>query len=64
VERVAVEAAEPREAEEPRHDQNSHAAERDRARVEVEGVETRFRPDERLALLRVHAARRYSVLPA
>src|SRR2546430_17447228 len=38
VERVTVEATEPRETEQPRHDDDAHAAKRDRPRIEVEAV--------------------------
>ena len=54
VERVTVEAAEPRQAEERPHDEDADASERDRTRIEVELVEARLRTDERLTLLGVH----------
>ena len=49
MERVAVEAPEPRQPEQPRHDEDPHAAERHRPRVELVPVEPRLRADERLA---------------
>ena len=55
VERVAVEAAEPRETKERRHDEEADAAERDRARIEVEQVEPSLGAAERLTLLGIHA---------
>jgi hypothetical protein len=52
---VAVEAAKPREPEEPRDDEDAHALQRDRARVEVERVEARLRAGERRTPCLVHA---------
>src|SRR5712691_8995863 len=56
VERVPVEAADPRKPEEPRDDENAHTAQRDRPRVEVEPVEPLLRLRESSPLLRVHPA--------
>src|SRR5436309_8617582 len=56
VERVPVEAAEPRKPEEPRNDEDAHTAQRDRPRVEVEPVEPLLCLRESPALLRVHPA--------
>src|SRR5581483_10822315 len=54
--RVAVEAAEPRQPEEPRHDEDPDAAQRDRPRVEVEPVEPPLRGGERRTRRPVHGA--------
>ena len=45
---VTVEAVEPREPDEPRPDENAHAVDQHRRRVEVDLVEAGLRPLERL----------------
>lgn len=54
VRRVTVEAAEPRQPEEPRGDEDPHAAKRNGPRVQIEPVEPRLRARERVTLLGVH----------
>src|SRR5437660_880490 len=52
--RVALKAAEPRQPEEPRHDPDPNAAQRDRLRVERAPVEPLLRTRERVTLRLVH----------
>jgi hypothetical protein len=54
VDGIAVEAAEPRQPEEPGDDPDPDAAERDRTRVEVEAVEPLLRAAERVTLRVLH----------
>src|SRR3954470_16624279 len=53
---VAVEAAEPRQPEEPRDDEHADVARRDRARIELDPVEPRLRARERVTRPLVHGA--------
>src|SRR3982751_6789023 len=62
VQRIAVEAAEPRQAEEPRCDPDPHAAQRDGTWIRVVAVEPRLSTLQRGALLVVHAARLMKLL--
>jgi hypothetical protein len=54
-ERVALVAAELRQPEEPRRDEDPHALDLHGTRVEVEAVEPRFRALERRPRLEAHA---------